>query len=95
MRCFPGLRERAGSAHTSGPAFLNIVFQVVSGIVESAAQGGIARGSDEREECAERKAQEGAATDSCAVGEDISEFHGAAGREVLAGFEKNSEDEHR
>ena len=53
------------------------------------------RGSDEREECAERKAQEGAATDSCAVGEDISEFHGAAGREVLAGFEKNSEDEHR
>jgi hypothetical protein len=39
--------------------------------------------------------QEGAATDACPVGEDISEFHGVAGREMLAGFEENSENEHR
>ena len=61
----------------------------------SAAQEGIARGSNQRGQGAERKAQQGAATDASAVGDDISEFHGAAGREVLAGFEQSSEDEHR
>ena len=30
-----------------------------------------------------------------AVGNDVSEFHGAAGREVLAAFEESSEDKHR
>ena len=62
--------------------------------MESAAQEGITRGSENCDQGAERKAQQGATTDSSAVGEDISEFHGPAGREVLAGFEQNSEDEH-
>jgi len=44
-----------------------------------AAQEGMARGSDERDERAEWNAQEGAATDAGAVGEHISEFDGAVG----------------
>ena len=56
---------------------------------------GIARGSDEREECSERKAQQGAATNAHTICDYVPEFHGAAGREVLTGFEENSEDEHR
>jgi len=36
-------------------------------------------GSENGDQGADRQAQQGAATDTCAVGKDISEFHGAAG----------------
>ena len=38
---------------------------------------------------------ETAATDACAICEDIPEFHGAARREMLAGFHENAQNEHR
>jgi hypothetical protein len=63
--------------------------------LEEAAQEGITRGIlDEREQCAERRAQQGTPADSRAVGGNISELLVAAGREVLAGFPKNSASEH-
>src|ERR1039458_8151319 len=43
----------------------------------------------------DRKTQQYTATDAGTVGNDIPEFHGAAGGEMLAGFEQSSEDEHR
>ena len=66
---------------TSGPV-VHSKDQIVSGV--GRAGGNCARGSDEREECEERKAQQGAATDSGGVGEDISEFHGVARRHGAA-----------
>jgi len=44
-----------------------------------AAQEGIARGSENGDQGANGEAQQGAATDACAVGENIPEFYGAAG----------------
>lgn len=56
---------------------------------------GITRGSDQREECADGEGQQYTATDARAVGEDISKLHGAAGREMLAEFQKDSQEKHR
>ena len=58
-------------------------------------QEGITRGSEDGVQCAKRKTQQYTATDAGTVGNDIPEFHGAAGGEMLAGFEQSSEDEHR
>jgi len=41
---------------------------------------GIARGSENGDPCADRQAQQGAATDAGAVGEDIYKFNRAAGQ---------------
>src|ERR1035437_11092759 len=44
---------------------------------------------------ADRQAQQGAATDARAVGEDVPEFPGRAGGVALGGFEEESEEQHR
>src|SRR5580658_5416401 len=48
---------------------------------------GIASGSEDGDAGADRQTQQGAATDAGTVGQDVAEFHYAARREVLAGFE--------
>ena len=53
------------------------------------------RGSDERDQSAEGKAQQGSTTDAGALGHPIPEFQGAARREVLAEFQKDPQEEHR
>ena len=51
-------------------------------------------GSDNGDQCADRKAQQGAATDSDTVGNHISEIHGATRREMLARLHEDSQKEH-
>jgi hypothetical protein len=52
---------------------------------------GIARGSEDGDQRSDRQAQQGAATDARAVGEDIPEFNRAAEREVLTAFNGDSQ----
>src|ERR1017187_10263219 len=63
-------------------------FQIVGEL--GAAQRGIVRGSEDGDHCADWQAQQGTATDACAVGDDIPEFHRAARREVLTAFQEDS-----
>jgi hypothetical protein len=59
----------------------------------SRAGGNCTRGSEDGDAGADWQAQQGAATDARSVGEDIAEFNSAAGREVLASFEEESQNE--
>ena len=61
----------------------------------SGRAGGITRVSENGDPCADRQAEQGAATDARSVGDDVAEFDGAAGGEMLTAFEKNSQYEHR
>ncbi len=79
---------------TSGPTGHNVGFRLPVRRGEAAREG-IARGSKDGDQCADRQAQQCAATDARAVGNHVAEFHSAARREVLTGFEESSEDEHR
>jgi len=53
-----------------------------------------ARESQNRDAGADREGQQNAATDARAIYNYIPEFHGSAGREILAGFQQHSENEH-
>ena len=61
----------------------------------SGRAGGITRVSENGDQCADRQAEQGTATDAGAVGDDVAEFDGAAGGEMLTAFEENSQYEHR
>ena len=73
--------------HTSGPVGHNGVSDCQG---NEAAQEGITRGSENGDQRADRQAQQGAATDAHAVCNHVSEFHGAAGREVLTRLHQDS-----
>ena len=60
-----------------------------------AAQEGITRGSEDGDEGADGLAEEGAASDAGAVGDNVAELDGAAGGEMLACFHEDAQEEHR
>jgi hypothetical protein len=88
-------RERANraevSGHTSGPVGHNM-FSDCQG--NEAAQEGITGGSEDSEDGADGLAEEGAASDAGAVGDDVAEFDGAAGGEMLAGLHEDAQEKH-
>ena len=53
------------------------------------------RGSEDGEEGADGLAEEGAASDAGAVGDDVAELDGAAGGEMLARLHEDAQEEHR
>src|ERR1039458_8989118 len=78
--------------HTSGPVGHNM-FSDCEG--NEAAQEGITGGSEDSEEGADRLAEEGAASDASAVGDNVAELDGAAGGEMLARLHEDAQEEHR
>ena len=77
--------------HTSGP----VGHKEGKSKWDRAAQEGITLGSENGDQCADRQAQQGAATDARAVGDYIPKFNSAARREMLAEFQKDSQEKHR
>src|ERR1035438_2692909 len=75
--------------NTSGPVGHITGFRLP--VRRSRAGGNCARGSENGDQGSDRQAQQGAATDAGAVGEDIPEFHRAAGGEVLARLREDSQ----
>ena len=63
--------------HASGPAGHNEGKS--SWREDRAAHQGIARGSEEGDQCADRQAQQCAATDAHAICDHVPEFHGPSG----------------